>query len=147
MKFFKWFLILIIGWVFFNSLIGIYLGTVGRCDKNYDKFNKVILYTSCKGTTKNFIEKGLKAGAVTFGNTVLTTEKGLSDDIYLHELQHVKQYLILGPVFLPAYGIAHLVAYVDSKIDNYKNVHAGNFFEIWADKWAHLPPETKYFTN
>ncbi|MDD4937930.1 MAG: hypothetical protein PHX34_02825 [Candidatus Shapirobacteria bacterium] len=137
--------LIILGLWSFSSILGLMLGVVGKCKASVDRENKIIFFSSCGGFTENFLRNGLKAGAVTFGNTVLTMYSRLPSNVYKHELQHVKQYLIFGPLFLPAYGVAHLMAYIDSKIDNYENVHAGNFFEIWANKWAGLKPESKYF--
>lgn len=122
-----------------NDVIGATLGLVGKC-----KAVQIVIFASCQGVTKTLIDKYLNASAVTVGKNILASNQSLPTDVLRHELAHVKQYRLLGPAFLPTYGAAHLAAIVDSKIKGYPNVHAGNIFEIWADRMAGIPAENKY---
>ncbi|TSC87935.1 MAG: hypothetical protein G01um101416_250 [Microgenomates group bacterium Gr01-1014_16] len=126
-----------------NRVIGRSLAFVGKCDGLFDRPNRVWSFYNCGGFTRYFIDELLGAGAVTFDNVILTMGNSLPETIYRHELAHTRQYSILGPAFLPLYGAAHLVAWVDSKIEGYQNPHAGNIFEIRADQDAGLAAEPK----
>lgn len=125
----------------FNKLLAESLGYIGKCHKFSDKTFRVKLYFNCQGFTENFINETLGANAITIGKTILTPKRTLSTNTYLHELAHIKQYSYLGPAFLPLYGIAQIVAIIDSEINNYSNPHARNIFEIWANNLADLPAE------
>jgi len=98
----------------------------------------------CRGLTESIMKNVLHASAFTLGNNIFTYRDSLSENVILHELGHVYQYKKLGPLFLPAYGVAQIVAIIDSKIKDYPNIHAGNFFEAWANRLAGLPEENKY---
>lgn len=129
--------------IFFNKLLGEFLGYVGKCETAKDIPNKVTIYTSCQGLTQKLITDTLHARAFTLDHVVLTNDRSLSERTIKHELAHTKQYLYLGPLFLPLYGIAHVVSLVDAEINSYQNPHAGNFFEIWANKMVGLPLSPK----
>ncbi len=129
--------------LFFNKLLGESLGLIGNCNSLYDKENKVRVYTDCKGITNLLIGDILSARAFTLDHVVLTNQQSLSGQTYKHELAHTKQYSYFGPLFLPLYGIAHVVSLVDAQINNYQNPYAGNFFETWANKMADLPLSAK----
>jgi hypothetical protein len=45
------------------------------------------------------------AGAVTVGSVVISRRR-LPEGVWQHELSHVRQYAVLGPVFWPAYAVA-----------------------------------------
>ena len=129
--------------LFFNKLLGESLGLIGNCKSLYDKENKVRIYTNCQGITKTLIDDLLGASAFTLDHVILTNQVTLNSRTYKHELAHTKQYSYFGPLFLPLYGIAYVVSLVDAQINNYQNPHAGNFFEIWANKMADLPLSAK----
>ena len=52
---------------------------------------------------------GFRHRAMTLGHVVLCIDD-IDDDTWAHELVHVRQYERLGPIFLPAYALASLVA-------------------------------------
>ena len=45
------------------------------------------------------------AGAFTVGCVVVSRER-VSDSVWAHEVSHMRQYALLGPLFVPAYGLA-----------------------------------------
>lgn len=117
---------------------------MGNCRVQYLKDSNVRLHTDCSYQTKALMVNVLNTYAFVVGDNIFTYETSLDNETISHEMAHVHQYKILGPLFLPLYGISQLSALLDSKIGNYPNVHAGNFFEIWANKIAGLSPEEKY---
>ena len=135
--------VVIVFLLFFNKLLGEFLGLVGNCKVIKDRENKVKIYTSCQGITKKLIGDVLSARAFTLDHVILTNRDSLSASTYSHELAHTKQYTYFGPLFLPLYGVAHVVSLIDAEINDYQNPHAGNFFEIWANKMAGLPLSRK----
>lgn len=52
---------------------------------------------------------GWRYRAITFGHVVLSTDE-LDQDTLDHEMVHVAQYERWGPLFLPLYGLASLLA-------------------------------------
>lgn len=76
-------------------------------------------------------------GGHTFGNIVVTVEDPLLSyrgaEIIVHELQHVHQYMRLGPLFLPLYFLFSAVIYVACK--NSK-AYMHNPFEVDARRGA-----------
>jgi len=142
-KWLYWFIPLFLIFLFLHQILSLISIRFGACKVNYLN-NKVRLFTECKGPVKSTMDNVLNAYAFTLGNNIFTYGKNLSENTIAHELGHVYQYKKLGPLFLPAYGIAQIVAIIDSKINDYPNVHAGNYFEIWANRIANLEPENKY---
>ena len=51
------------------------------------------------------------ASAITFGHVVLGRDQACLDRTREHERVHVRQYERWGPLFLPAYGLASLLAW------------------------------------
>lgn len=123
--------------------MGEFLGMIGRCSSFYDKENRVKVYAGCQGITNTLIGDVLSARAFTLDHVILTNKDNLSESTYYHELAHTKQYAYFGPFFLPLYGVAHVFSLVDAEIEGYQNPHAGNIFEIWANKMAGLPLSKK----
>ncbi len=68
----------------------------------------------------------LRPYAQTLGRYIVAREK-LPDTIIRHELEHVGQWSRLGPLFLPVYGAASLVAILAGR-----NRYRDNIFEIAA---------------
>jgi hypothetical protein len=68
----------------------------------------------------------LRPYAQTLGRYILARET-LPDPIVRHELEHVGQWTRLGPLFLPVYGAASLVAILAGR-----NRYLDNIFEIAA---------------
>lgn len=127
-----------------NKCLAFFLARSGNCNYFYDELNNINLYTNCKGPTKYIIEDVLKATTITIENSFFTANSIVPSCVYRHELAHTRQYEIFGPTYLPLYAFAHLSAVIDSKIHNYTNPHATNFFEMWANYIAGLPQEDKY---
>lgn len=73
------------------------------------------------------------ADAITFGHVVLARTDWLLDATRTHERVHVRQAEWFGPLFLPAYGVASLIALVCRR-----NPYRDNWFEKRA--YALDPP-------
>ncbi len=70
---------------------------------------------------------GSGAAAMTLGHTILGQTQADLDATRRHEHVHVRQYEKWGPVFIPAYFTASLVAWLKGR-----DPYMGNFFEIEA---------------
>ena len=53
---------------------------------------------------------GWRYSAITFGHVVLSVDEPIPERVLEHELVHVKQYEIFGPLYLLFYVLASLVA-------------------------------------
>ena len=116
----------------FNNLLGQALGSLGRCRMAPLVEAKARLFTDCRGMTGQLITDVLGAGVITLGSNILTPAPNLSPRLLSHELAHVSQYRLLGPLFLPVYGIANFASWVNSLMYN-QDIHSGNIMEFWAD--------------
>jgi hypothetical protein len=86
----------------------------------------------------------LKPYAQTLGRYILARER-LPDTIVRHELEHVRQWSRLGPLYLPFYGLASFVAILAGRnryLDNTFEVAArARETETWAPKARDVSPE------
>jgi hypothetical protein len=64
------------------------------------------------------------AAAITFGHVVLGCDRMTLDATRQHERVHVRQYEVWGPVFVPAYLLAGLWAFLKGT-----GAYQGNYFE------------------
>ena len=64
------------------------------------------------------------ASAMTIGHVVWGRTAAALDITRRHERVHVEQYVRWGPMFLPAYGVASLVAWSQGE-----SAYRGNYFE------------------
>lgn len=74
--------------------------------------------------------QGLFAGTQAFtlgSNIIFVKMQFMSDRIFRHELEHIRQWRILGIFFLPLYALASIYAGIVHQ-DGYR----GNIFEVWA---------------
>lgn len=69
---------------------------------------------------------GWRYRAITLGHVVLCVDD-IDDHTWAHELVHVRQYARWGPLFVPAYLIASLIA-----ITKRRHPYRDNHFEIAA---------------
>ena len=65
--------------------------------------------------------------AITFGHVVLSVKEPIPERVLDHELVHVRQYEKLGPLFLPAYWAASLIAMIRGR-----HFYRDNLFEVHA---------------
>ena len=73
----------------------------------------------------------LRIGAMTLGGVILARDEATAEQNWQHELVHVAQARHWGPLFLPAYGLASLVAWATGH-----DVYEANFFELEARQLA-----------
>lgn len=128
--------LLVIFILFFNDILGWALAELGGGRRIYAESGKVFIYENTGGATAYFMKSVLKTNAFTLGHFIISTDAQISYFTYQHELAHVKQYELLGPLFLPAYFIAHSIAFTQSKFREGISVHDTNIFERWADSVA-----------
>jgi hypothetical protein len=69
---------------------------------------------------------GWKYRAITFGHVVLAVDE-LDEETMLHELAHVRQYELVGPLYGPLYLLASLWAIVRGR-----HYYRDNWFEVQA---------------
>ncbi len=69
----------------------------------------------------------LGIGAMTLGGVILARDEATAAQHWRHELVHVAQARRWGPLFLPAYGLASLVAQTTGH-----DAYLANFFELEA---------------
>ncbi len=70
--------------------------------------------------------------AMTLGHVVLGQNRESLSINRLHERAHVKQYEILGPIFLPVYLVASLWAFIKGR-----GAYRGNYLERKAREHSH----------
>jgi len=73
----------------------------------------------------------LRISAMTLGECVLYRCGGFNPVTYEHECEHIRQYKLWGPMFLPAYLVASVVSRV-----KHGNWYRDNFFERAARRVA-----------
>jgi hypothetical protein len=77
---------------------------------------------------------GFRYRAMTLGHVVLCVDE-IDAALLAHELVHVRQYERLGPLFIPAYGIASLAAALRGG-----DIYRDNAFEVEARRRADMGP-------
>jgi hypothetical protein len=70
---------------------------------------------------------GWKYSAITFGHVVLSVHDPIPERVLEHELVHVRQYETFGPLFLPGYLLASVVALLRGR-----HAYRDNPFEMHA---------------
>lgn len=113
-------------WAFFpNTLIGLLLALATRVTGG-----RVAVVGGVVEAHGGFADFALRrivplqggASAITFGHVVLGRDQSCLDRTRFHERVHVRQYERWGPLFLPAYGLASLLAHrrgLDAYRDNW----------------------------
>jgi hypothetical protein len=71
--------------------------------------------------------RSLPFSAITFGHAIIGTNPDALDRLRAHERVHVRQYEVLGPLFLLAYPAASLYAWLSGR-----RPYLDNHFEIAA---------------
>lgn len=76
---------------------------------------------------------GWRYSAITFGHVVLSVDEPISGRVFEHELAHVRQYEIFGPLYLLLYVLSSLVAlargghhYRDNAFEAHARAHEGS---------------------
>lgn len=117
-------------WTLPNTLLGLTLATLGGAKLRRITSHGVFEYYMDKDALLDrWWFAPFPTIATTFGAVVLYDRKYRiqSATLRTHELHHVVQYFVLGPLFLPAYGIAALVAKLRGG-----HPHEDNYFERQA---------------
>jgi len=70
------------------------------------------------------------AAAITFGHVVIGRDQGALEATRTHELAHVRQCEVWGPLFIPAYLMAALWGYA-----RHGCAYEHNYFERQARRW------------
>lgn len=71
---------------------------------------------------------GSQWGAITFGQITIANPSCADDPtVVRHERVHLLQAFVLGPLFLPAYGLLSFLAWADGE-----DAYRGNPLEKWA---------------
>jgi hypothetical protein len=88
-----------------------------------------VLVVTGPGVSRLFdrLNPRLRIGAMTLGDVILARDDETVAEHWSHELVHVGQARRWGPMFLPAYGIASVVALLTGH-----DAYLGNFFEVEA---------------
>lgn len=81
------------------------------------------------------------AHAITFGHVIIYRSRTLREAIRKHELIHVRQYERLGPLFIPAYLAASLVALLRGKDPYRDNVFEREAFAASEAPYMPFPEE------
>jgi hypothetical protein len=101
-------------WASPYTLLGVLIGTVGLCTGGGARVrgHTVEFYG---GGVRWFLEHlpgGRYAIAITFGHTILGQTEAALNISRQHELVHVRQYQLWGPLFGPAYLFCSLVLWI-----------------------------------
>ena len=131
-------------WSSINTLIGLAIWAIlaGRGKRPYRTVSPGILIRTMRPHSwlgRYFARRSL--AAITFGHLVLIITARPPDNIVGHELVHIRQYELLGPLFLPLYGLASLVV-----LALHKDFYFANPFERQAYK-KQAPWASKYVRN
>lgn len=81
--------------------------------------------------------RGLPFAAITFGHVILAPSGRELDALRAHEHVHVRQYEALGPLFLPAYAAASVLALMRGG-----HAYADNAFERHARRACKADPSS-----
>jgi hypothetical protein len=87
-----------------NTLLGLVAGLGGTYTwRRADGTCEVV-----GGWFVGLLSRGRLADAITLGDVILYADAALPAVLRDHEMVHVRQYRLWGPLFLPAYGIESL---------------------------------------
>lgn len=88
-----------VAWCLPNTALGLAFSLLSRCWPSAAR--GILIATSDRGLARYFLaRRGFYA--ITFGRVVITTGP-LTEELLAHELEHVRQYERLGPLFIPLY--------------------------------------------
>jgi hypothetical protein len=80
------------------------------------------------GAASWFLERICRAQAMTLGHVILGRTASALDVCRRHEHVHIRQYRLWGPLFLPAYGVSSLWAWL-------RGQHP--YFDNWFERQAY----------
>jgi hypothetical protein len=94
-------------WAYPNTLIGqLVVGLCGRSRFTRKRSDGVRHYVAEVDSPFDRFMLRIGMVAMTLGEVVLYRAGGMTKSTITHEFRHVRQYQLLGPFFLPVYGMA-----------------------------------------
>lgn len=114
-------------WPLPNTIIGLLVALTTWSKPVPDNHFPAIVFV-WRGWLKWYMERHNYTG-ITFGHVVFVRD--YKTPVICHELVHVYQNQIFGPLFFPLYGLFSLVAWLWPGWHYYRD----NLFERWAYRW------------
>ena len=105
-----------------NTLIGNILGTLGDGTPSPGPRGTTIYNNIKENSLTGSLMTSVSGDPITIGYVILTTKDKITDPIMNHELGHVTQSAILGPLYLPLIGLDRLI------------------HPAWGDRWMEVGP-------
>jgi hypothetical protein len=99
-------------WAFPNTLIGLTLAMLALRGGRAAMVGGVL--EASGGGVRELLRRLPVPGevlAITLGHVVLSSDETTMTEVRKHEHAHVRQYALWGPLFLPAYATASLIAF------------------------------------
>jgi len=93
-------------WALPGTVIGLLLGATTLSRPRIR--DRALAFEAAKGFGR--LHRRMGFAAITFGHVVVAN-RSLDDRLWAHELVHVRQWEILGPIMLVAYPIASIAGY------------------------------------
>lgn len=122
-------------WTFPNTLLGLVFVPLALFSKGRMEIVDGVLEIH-GGFVTWFLKHGVPVrgyvAALTLGHVILGYNKEALSAYRRHEHAHVRQYEILGPIFLPVYLVASLRAWIKGR-----SAYAENYLEKRAIKRSH----------
>jgi hypothetical protein len=116
-------------WAAPNTGIGLILSGLSHCSGGQVCLRAGIV--ECYGGLANYLltSRLIDAHALTLGHSIFARDIECLEACRDHELAHVRQYEILGPLFIPAYFGASIWAWMQGR-----HYYYDNWFERDADR-------------
>jgi hypothetical protein len=122
-------------WALPYTLLGACLGVIGLCTGGRARLRgRVIEFYG--GGVQWFLQRFLRAMALTLGHTVLGQSGAALDIARNHELVHVRQFERWGPLMGPAYVGCSLVLWLLGRRPYYDNPFERQAFEETGGPWT-----------
>lgn len=116
-------------WTSPNTLIGLLLAIISLPGSTSAKWNDGIFELTGGCIGKAISHWPLSASAITIGHVIIANDEGLLILSRRHELIHVKQFEVWGPIMIPAYMVASVIAIICGK-----HPYKENYFEKQASR-------------
>lgn len=116
-------------WTLPNTVVGLLAALLGGAKLARFERGALIFVAGERGAWRWWFDHGW--AGITIGGVIVFSNHAQSVSPWLtrHELRHWFQYRLLGPLFLPVYGVASLVALAQGR-----RVYHDNVFELDAER-------------